>query len=117
MSLLDEMSDVFVLMERHRTPDGEGGFTTTYTETTIKFLLAITHDTTIQARTAEQEGMTSTYTLYPPKNVQLEYHDVLKRLVDGAIFRITSQTGEKKTPDSSNLNLGYVTAERWVSPK
>lgn len=112
MSLLNEMMEEYILMEKVRQSDGEGGFVTTWEEG-ITFKACIVMDTTMEARIAEHEGVTSTYTVTTQKNVNLEYHDVLKRKKDGSIYRITSNGGEKITPSSSTLDMAQVTAERW----
>ena len=113
MSLIDEAMTTVVLMEKTRQPDGEGGFITNWNEG-AEFVAAITFDTSIEARTAMQQGVTSVYTVTTRKNVMLEYHDVFKRLSDGKIFRVTSDGDDKFTPESASLNMRQVTAEEWV---
>ena len=113
MNLLEQaMSDV-VFLEKVRTPDGEGGFLTAWNEGE-PFKAAITFDTSIQARTAEKQGVTSLYTVTTKKSVVLEYHDVFKRKSDGKIFRITSDGDDRFTPASASLNMRQVTAEEWI---
>lgn len=113
MNLLEEsMSDV-VFLEKVRQSDGEGGFITAWNEGE-PFKAAITFDTSIQARTAEKQGVTSLYTVTTRKSVVLEYHDVFKRKSDGKIFRVTSDGDDKFTPTSASLNMRQVTAEEWI---
>lgn len=113
MSLLEQaMSDV-VFLEKVRTPDGEGGFINAWNEG-APFKAAITFDTSIQARTAAQQGVTSLYTVTTRKNIVLEYHDVFKCKSDGKIFRVTSDGDDKHTPASASLNMRQVTAEEWI---
>ena len=115
MSLIDEFKSPVCFLEKKRIPDGEGGFSTTWEEGS-KFPAAITFDTSIEARAAEKQGVTSIYTITTDKSVVLEYHDVLKRLFDGKIFRITSDGDDKHTPASSALDMRQVTAEEWSLP-
>ena len=115
MSLIDEFKSPVCFLEKKRIPDGEGGFSTTWEEG-AKFSAAITFDTSIEARAAEKQGVTSIYTITTEKSVVLEYHDVLKRLFDGKIFRITSDGDDKHTPASSALDMRQVTAEEWSLP-
>lgn len=115
MSLIDEFKSPVCFLEKKRIPDGEGGFSTTWEEG-AKFSAAITFDTSIEARAAEKQGVTSIYTITTDKSVVLEYHDVLKRLFDGKIFRITSDGDDKHTPASSALDMRQVTAEEWSLP-
>ena len=115
MSLIDEFKSPVCFLEKKRVPDGEGGFVTTWQEG-AKFSAAIAFDTSIEARAAEKQGVTSVYTISTEKSVVLEYHDVLKRLFDGKIFRVTSDGDDKYTPASSALNMRQVTAEEWSLP-
>ena len=115
MSLLDRAMVDVVMLEKTRSPDGEGGFTTAWREGAV-FVAAITFDTSMAARTAEKQGVTSRYTVTTRKNVTLEYHDVFKRLSDGKIFRVTSDGDDKFTPESASLNMRQVTAEEWRLP-
>ena len=112
MSLIDEFKSTCAFIEKTRVPDGEGGFHTSWTEG-AKFSAAITLDTSIEARTAEKQGVTSVYTVTTEKKIILEYHDVFKRLYDGKVFRVTSDGDDKATPASATLNMRQVTAEEW----
>ena len=115
MSLIDEFKTTVCYLEKTRVPDGEGGFQTEWKEG-AKFSAAITFDTSIEARTAEKQGVTSVYTVTTSRAVILEYHDVFKRLYDGKIFRVTSDGDDKATPKSAALDMRQVTAEEWSVP-
>lgn len=112
MSLLSEAMENCVLLDKTTMPDGYGGFISVFVEG-AEFQSAITFDTSIEARRADKEGVTSLYTVTTPKNVVLEYHMVFKRLSDGKIFRVTSDGDDKATPKSASLNMRQVTAEEW----
>lgn len=116
MSLIDLMMDSCVIMNRSKVSDGEGGFITEWTEG-ADVLCAIVNDTSMSARVAEKDGVTSTYTITTRKNVVLEYHDVIKRKKDGKIFRITSDINDKISPSASSLDMAQVSAERWELTK
>lgn len=113
MSLLNEAYENVVLMEKRREPDGEGGFLTNWVESVI-FQAAITFDTSMESRIAEKQGVTSRYTITTNKNARLGYHDVIKRLKDGKIFRVTSDGDDKITPERASFQFLQVTAEEWV---
>lgn len=115
MSLINSMMEKFSIMNKEKTSDGEGGFVTQYFEGAEIDAVAVL-DSTMQARIAEKQGVTSIYTITTNKAVILEYHDVLKRVSDGKIFRITSNGIDKKSPDVSSLNIRQVTAEAWELP-
>lgn len=113
MSLLTQAMEDVVMLEKQRVPDGEGGFTTDWAEG-VQFKAAISFDSSMQARTAERQGVTSFYTVTVPTNAKLEYHDVLKRIRDGKVFRVTSDGDDKITPPSASFQFIQVTAEEYV---
>ena len=112
MSLIDSMLEQCVIMNKVKTSDGEGGTTTVWTEG-AQIDAAITLDTTMEARVADKQGVTSVYTITTKRNVSLEYHDVIKRLRDGKVFRVTSDGDDKMSPKVSSLDMAQVTAEKW----
>ena len=112
MSLIDNMMTDFVIMNKEKVSDGEGGFLTEWSEgAAIKAV--IVKDSTISAKVAEKEGMKSVYTVTTSRANALEYHDVIKRVSDGATFRITSDASEKESPSISTLDMAQCSAERW----
>ena len=108
MSLLDEAMETCVMLDRTTTPDGYGGIHTTYVEG-ASFKAALVLDSSIDARIAEVQGVTSLYTVTTGREITLHYHDVFKR--DGKYYRVTSDGEDKKTPASATLNMRQVTAE------
>lgn len=113
MSLLSEALEPCVMMHKTTSDDGYGGEITTWQDG-ASFNAAITFDTSMQARTAGAQGVTSLYTVTTRKNKVLEYHDVFRRISDGKIFRVTSDGDDKYTPASASLNMRQVTCEEWV---
>ena len=113
MSLLTQAMEDVVMLEKRRIPDGEGGFTTSWADG-VQFKAAINFDSSMEARTAEKAGVTSLYTVTVPLNCGLEYHDVLKRLRDGKVFRITSDGDDVQTPESASFQFLQVEAEEWI---
>lgn len=113
MSLIDAFKTDCVMMDKTSVPDGIGGFTHTWVEGAA-FQAAIVKDTTTEARIAEHEGVTELYTVTVSKNTPLEFHDVFKRKEDGAVFRVTSNVTDSKTPSVATFHFGQVSAERWV---
>lgn len=113
MSLIDDFKTDCVIMEKTRAPDGEGGFTTTWTDG-AKFQAAIVFNNSMEARVAEKQGVTNLYTVTTDRNAHLEYHDVFRRLSDGKIFRVTSDGDDAKTPEVATFAFSQVSAEEWV---
>lgn len=113
MSLLDEAMERFCFVNKARIPDGEGGSITTWTDG-AEFIANARLDTSMQARVAQAQGVTSLYTITTRKDITLDFHEVVKRLSDGQVFRVTSNGTDNKTPESASLNMRQVTAEAWV---
>lgn len=115
MSLLSEAMENCTMLDKTTQADGYGGYVTTWTEG-AEFKAAITIDNSIEARAAEQAGVTAIYTVTTGKAMNLQYHDVFKRESDGKIFRVKSDGDDKHTPKSATLNMRQVTAEEWELP-
>ena len=112
MSLLSEAMESCILMDRKTASDGYGGFTERWTDGAA-FEAAIVLDSSMQARIAAAQGVTGLYTITTGKQINLQYHDVFRRVSDGKIFRCTSDGDDKKTPASASLNMRQVQAEEW----
>ena len=113
MTLIDAFKERCVLMEKTRVSDGEGGWLPSWAEG-LEFEAAIVLESNINARIAEAEGVTGVYTVTTERNVQMDFHDAFKRLSDGAIFRLTSNTKDATAPAMSTVPIAKATAERWA---
>ena len=115
MSLLDEYTSEYKILDRTITDDGYGGYTVSWKEgVTIKGALGQPSET--EVITAEAKGEKVTATMLIDKALKLEYHTVLSRVSDGKIFRVTSSGAEDYTPASSNLNKRKILCEEWEIP-
>ena len=74
MSLLDDFAIPCVIMEKTRIPDGEGGYILQWSEGAV-FINNQALDTSMEARRAEKEGVTSLYSALVQKTVPIEYND------------------------------------------
>lgn len=115
MELFREMQEPCQLIEKKRIPDGESGFITTWADG-AKFNAAVVCDSSMQARAAEKQGVTSLYTVTCEPNAKLEFHDVFRRLSDGKVFRVTSDGDDVQTPKRATFQFSQVTAEEFTLP-
>lgn len=115
MSLIDDFTSECAMIDKVSVPDGYGGFDPAW-KVSAGFDAAVTLDNSIQARIGEKQGVTALYTVTTEKNINLQYHDVFKRLSDGKIFRVTSDGDDDATPVSASLNMRQVSAEEWTLP-
>lgn len=112
MSLLDNAYEDFTVINKSIVDDGYGGTTTVWTDgATIKG--AIVFDSSAQMKVAQAMGVTSAYTLTVQKDVALDYHTVIRRESDKKIFRLTSNSDDRKTPEEATLNMRQYSAEEW----
>ena len=111
MSLLADAMEDCVVLDKTTKSDGYGGFVTVYVEG-AEFKAAITFDSSIEARLAEKQGVTSLYTVTTSRNILLEFYTVFKRKRDGKLFRVTSDGNDNLTPKSAGLDMRQVSAEK-----
>ena len=116
MSLLSYFERSCVLMEKTRIHDGEGGYTLDWKDG-VMFQNYQALDTSMEARRAEKEGVTSVYSALVDKALPIEYGDYFKDTETGMTYRVTSNPSEKETPKSATFALKYFTAERKELPK
>ena len=114
--LLDDFGKICVFKEKTRTPDGEGGYYIEWTDG-AEFTAYQSLDTSMEARTAEKQGVTSVYSALVDKDVPIEYGDYFKDAETGLTYRVTSNPSEKESPKSATFSLKYFTAERMELPK
>ena len=112
MSLLSDAMEKCVYLNKAIAQDGYGGYYTTWVQG-AEFDAAIVFDTSIEARIADAQGVSSRYTVTTSRTLTLEYHDVFQRVRDGKVFRVTSDGDDKFTPSSTALDKRQVTAEEF----
>lgn len=116
MSLIDFFKSPCVMLMQQRTQDGEGGYTTQWTEGQ-QFDAAIIMDTLATTRRAEKDSLTNQYTVTVDKDIALNFHDVFRRTTDNRTFRVTSNASDKQTPVCATFQFAQVTAEEWRLPE
>lgn len=115
MSLLDVMTTKCQMLDKTTVDDGMGGYTKQWVNGAA-FDAAISLDDSVQAQTAMAAGVTGVYTVTTKRNINLQFHDVFRRISDGKIFRVTTDGDDKKTPPTAGLDMRSVRAEEWVLP-
>ena len=113
--LIREEMEACVMIEKRRTPDGQGGTTTQYVES-APFQAAITKYQTLDALRAEKEGVTELYAVTTDKGMGLDYGDTFKRVSDGLKFRVKSNAKDSETLRAATFAFERVRAERWEQP-
>lgn len=115
MSLIDVVKEPCIMLDQQSVSDGRGGMTKNWVEgATIS--AAVTVDDSTQTKIAQAQGVKAVYTVTTSRAVNLQYHDVFRRVSDGKTFRVTSDGDDNKTPRIAKLDMRVVTAEEWVLP-
>ena len=73
-------------------------------------------DTSMEARRAEKEGVTSVYSALVRSDFPIDYNDYFRDKTTGQIYRVTSDPEEKVAPKSASFALKFFTAERKELP-
>lgn len=115
LSLIESMMEDCVFLNKVKTDDPVGGYKDDYQDGVV-FKAAVIKNSTTEAQIAEKNGMTEIFTIVTYKSMALEYHDALRRVSDGAIFRVTSRATDSAAPEASTVPIAKVTAESWVLP-
>lgn len=110
MSLLENAMENCIYLEKTKVLDEYGGYTNSWREG-VEFKCAITFDTSMQARIAEKQGVTSRYTVTTQRSMTLQYNDYFMRKKDGKLFHVTSDGDDVYTPASASLDMRQVTCE------
>lgn len=112
MSLLDEAMENMTVINKNKVDDGYGGIKTEW-EDGASFMGALVLDNYPETKIAMAMGASNIYTLTVRKDVEFDYHEVFRRESDKKIFRVTSNSDDKHTPDSASLNMRQYDVEEW----
>ncbi len=114
MSLLDEylQMDKFVIMDKTTESDGLGGVITVWKEG-APVLVALQQESATGKQIAQALTGVKTFTVVTKRNVVFRFGDVIKRVRDGRVYRISADAEDLKTPNSSSLDMRQTTAEDY----
>lgn len=108
--LSDYISIAFALMDKVSRPDPFGGIVYTYEEG-ARFLGGMVKNASTEMVIAEQNGAKSTYTLVVDRKLELERGQIVKRLEDGSLYKVTAPARDMMTPAKSALQFSQATME------
>jgi len=114
-NLLTQVMEDYRIMNHVRVDDDFGGHAGGYTEgKTIR--AAVAKNASPEQALADKDQISEVFTMVVEQGVTLGYHEVLKRVSDGAIFRTTSRTKDSTAHPASTVKISVVSAERWELP-
>ena len=112
MSLLENTYEDFTIVNKSVVDDGYGGVETVWTDG-AKIRGAIVYESSAQMRVAQAMGVTSVYKFIVKKDIELNYHTIIRRESDKKVFRLTSNSDDLKTPPGAGINARQYLAEEW----
>lgn len=110
MSLLDDFARPCVLLDKSRVPDGESGYITTWAEG-AEFYNYQALDTSMEARRAEKEGVTSVYSVLVQQSVRLSITTSSGIKRPGETYRVTSEPMAKK-PHARPASISSISRQK-----
>ncbi len=111
--LLDDYGRKCVLLEKTNVPDGFGGYETAWKDG-IEFQNYQALESSMEARIAEKQGVTSVYNVLVKRDLPIEYHSVFRDETTKQTYRVTSDPSDEQAPKSASFDLKFFTAERWA---
>lgn len=96
------------LMQRVETPDELGGLQVEY-KPVLDFQAGFSVEQSTEAIIADRVGAKTIYKIFTLVDDELEQHDIVLRLSDGLMLRVTGRS--MKTPAPAQLQYRVVTAE------
>lgn len=115
MSLLDDLKQEFQLLTKTRVSDGQFGSKVVWVPG-ITFYGTLEYMGAPEMVVAQQQGVSRVYRIYVDKALDLDCHEVFKRVEDEQVFRVTNPGPERNTPPSSMLNKRLIEIEKWELP-
>lgn len=116
MSLLSEAMEECTILEKPTSEDGYGGYNAVYRDG-AKIQAAFYEMSAQEILAAQAAQSQARIVILTRKNINLKYHDVLRRERDGKILRIVTDGDDTKTPMSAALDARKVEAEEWELPR
>ncbi len=107
---LSDFFEPFVMQVQYTAPDDFGGVTW-WLDDGDAFQAGISTESSTEAKIAEKNGMKTIYTIVTPETVTLKQDDRVKRVKDGRVYRITSDSADMTTPAPASVRFSQVTAE------
>lgn len=81
-----------------------------------EFDCLLTFNSSMEARIAEKQQVTSLFSGIVSKTTPIEYHSVFKRVSDGSVFRITSEPLDYESPEIATFSVKSFSAEKYTLP-
>lgn len=111
--MLTDYFEPFALLERAQSPDGLGGTEAVWRES-LTFQGGVTFVPGSETAIAGLRALRTIPVLAHEYDVTLRQDDLIRRLSDGAMFRVAGCSADMKTPACADLRFAQVPVERVV---
>lgn len=101
----------FKIMARSIT-SGPFGTKTVWTEG-AEFDCLFSFNNSIEALVAEKQGVTSFWNGIVHKATNVKYYEIIKRVSDGEVYRVTSNPNDYEIPSIASFSVKAFTAEKY----
>lgn len=108
--MLTDYFEPFALLERDQTPDGLGGTRTVWREG-VRFSGGVTFVPGAETTIAGLRALRTIPVLAHDYDVTLRQGDAVRRLSDGAVFRVAGNSGDMRAPACADLRFAQVPVE------
>ena len=111
---LTDYFESFVMQDWRSFTDNFGDLNWKW-EDGAEFQAGIIFDNSIEARTAEAQGVKSVYTIMTSPRINLEFQDVIRRVKDNEYYRITGVPTDDMPPAQAEVQFKRVSAEKTTA--
>lgn len=111
--MLTDYFEPFALMERTQTPDSLGGTDAAWRDSLI-FTGGVTFVPGGETTVAGLRALRTVPVLAHEYDVTLRQGDVVRRISDGAVYRVAGHSADMRTPAFADLRFAQVPVERVV---
>jgi len=108
---MEDFYEAMCVVDKVSVPDGGGGFVWEWQDG-APFEGRIKLDSSTQMQIAQKNGIRAVYNLTVHKGIPLETGDLIKRMRDDAVFKVTADPSDRQTPSMSTLDAKSVSMER-----
>lgn len=107
---LEDFFEDFIIQSKVYVDTGFGTFEPQYTDG-ASFRAGISTNSSTITQVAERNGMKTIYTIVHLPSIALHKDDRVRRIRDGRMYRITSDSADMITPAMADVKYSQVTAE------
>jgi len=113
--MIEKWFEPFLLLERKDSSDGMGGRIPAFTDA-LTFQGVLTYTAGQEVGAAGQQLLAEQPALLHEFDVTLSPGDHIRRVKDGAVYRVAGRSDAQKAPAFSGLRFAQVPVERVVRP-